>query len=1072
MSEELETMEFTGERFVPEEDGNIVLEHLHRYLQASEIVAGKTVLDIASGEGYGSAMLAQKAVSVIGVDISEEAIRHAKNRYIKDNLEFRVGSCAAIPLPDACVDMIVSFETIEHHDQHEKMMEEFKRVLRPGGLILISSPDKYHYSIAPTYSNPYHVKELFEAEFKQLIGSYFKNVVYFGQRITYGSGIFSEAPGTALRSYTSSGPKIEVATGMSKPLYWIALASDGQLPLLASGLLEQPVDESELMRAWQKVVMDREDQISQMRRTFIERVQEFNEELVRRDEEFLIRTEWALDLDRQLSEKHVEIRRITSSLSWRVTMPLREGVRWVTKPSSQARRYARALLRIGKRAYGELPLSPQTKETHRALLKKYAPRLLRASFAYSMADYPIQPRAVVGTPYTEFDINITGIKIASSTQPVVSVIIPIYGKINYTLRCLASIARNLPRVPFEVIVVNDCSPDHSADILSVVGGIQIISNRQNQGFIRSCNIGAKSAKGKYLCFLNNDTEVAPDWLDELVRTFYDFPGTGLAGSKLVYPNGILQEAGGIIWNDGSAWNFGRNQDQLRPEYSYSREVDYCSGASIAVPKSLFDEVSGFDEHYLPAYCEDSDLALKLRDKGYRVIYQALSVVVHYEGITSGTDTRQGAKAYQIVNLEKQFQRWQGRLLTHQPNGVDIDIAKDRMALRRVLVLDHCTPTPDQDAGSVVTFNMMLLLREMDFQVTFAAEDNFLFFPDYTPALQRAGIEVLYSPYCNSVSSHVKEFGSRYDLVLMFRPMVASQYLGVVRKYCARAKVLFHTVDLHYLRMSREAEMLNDAARLQAAIQMKQVEFDVIRAADATIVVSTMELDVLHAELPDKNIEVFPLILDVPGTEKAFNSRSDIVFVGGYQHAPNVDAVLHFVNDVMPLLRSRLPGVRFYIVGSNAPEQIKMLACDDVIFAGFVENLAPFLDKMRVSVAPLRFGAGIKGKIGTSMAAGLPAVATSLATEGMSLSSGLNILVADGTQAFADAVVQLYQDAALWDRISQVGIATAESAWGAEAARTALAEILQRLGLAVARNSRPLVLWRSTPDLKQSSLDVA
>ncbi|MEM4989466.1 glycosyltransferase [Collimonas sp. H4R21] len=1078
MTTELDGLEFTGERFVPEEQGNIVLEHLHRYLQACEIAGGKVVLDIASGEGYGSAMLANKALQVIGVDISEEAVEHAKNRYQKKNLEYRVGSCASIPLPDASVDMIVSFETIEHHDQHEEMMQEFKRVLRPNGVVLISSPDKYHYSIEPGYSNPYHVKELLEQEFKQLLGNYFKNTSYFGQRIVYGSGIFSESMATRSSSYSYQGKIVGQVPGMSKPVYWVAIASDGELPVLASGMLEQPINDSELIREWSRVVAERDGQIREWSRVATERnrqlvnMQQIVNQLERRvstlSTETVKRGEWAVDLDLQLQQAQAELSSLTSSHSWKITMPLRESRRWLTHPVAQAKRYVKFAARTGRALYLRLPLSEETRAGHRSALEKYAPRLLRASLGQIVPPAPLQARAVVGTPYSEFDLSKNKIELATSLTPLVSVIVPIYGKSNYTLRCLASIAAHSPALAFEIIVVDDCSPDDSANILRGIKGIRLISNQENQGFIRSCNLGAKAANGQYLCFLNNDTEVTSGWLDELLRTFREFPGTGLVGSKLVYPDGSLQEAGGIIWQDGSAWNFGRNQDQLQPMYNYAREVDYCSGASIMLTKSLFEELGGFDEHYLPAYCEDSDLALKIRDRGYRVIYQPLSVVVHYEGITSGTDTGQGAKAYQVANLQKQFQRWQKRLASHQANGVDVDDAKDRMAKRRVLVLDHCTPTPDQDAGSVITFNLLLLLREMDFQVTFIPENNFLYLPDYTSALQRAGIEVLYAPYCNSVKQHVIEVGERYDLVFMFRPMVVVNHLDVVRRWCPQAKVLFHTVDLHYLRMSREADMLGDAVKQEESEQMKKVEFDGIRGADASIVVSVTEQEILRRELPDQKIHVFPLIMDIRGTDKTFNDRCDIVFVGGYQHVPNIDAVIYFVTEIMPILRQKLPGVRFYAVGSNVPEQIEALASEDVIITGFVEDLSPLLDRMRVSVAPLRFGAGIKGKIGTSMAAGLPAVATTLAAEGMSLTPGQNILVADGAQAFADAVVQLYQDEPLWTQLSEAGIAFAESAWGAEAAWKTLGNILHDLDLDVERNTRPLALWCNKLDVKPAA----
>ncbi|NDD64770.1 MAG: glycosyltransferase [Acidobacteria bacterium] len=597
----------------------------------------------------------------------------------------------------------------------------------------------------------------------------------------------------------------------------------------------------------------------------------------------------------------------------------------------------------------------------------------------------------------------------------------------------------------------------------MVRGIRLLRNDKNAGFIRTCNIGAKSARGEYLCFLNNDTEVTSGWLDELQRTFSEFPGTGLAGSKLIYPDGRLQEAGGIIWQDGSAWNFGRFQNPQLPIYNYAREVDYCSGASIMVPKSLFDELGGFDEHYLPAYCEDSDLALKIRERGLRVIYQPLSTVIHFEGITSGTDTTQGTKSYQVANTEKLFERWKDRLHNHQPSGTNVDSAKDRTATRRALVLDHCTPTPDQDSGSITVFNTLLLLREMNFQVTFIPEDNFLYLPDGTTTLQRAGIEVLYSPYVKSVEQHLRESGRRYDLALLFRPGVVERHLKAVRNHCPKARVLYNTVDLHYLRMSREARLLGDSAGLRAAEKMQRREFAAIRASDASVLLSTAELEILKPLLPKARLHVTPLTMDVKRSAKPFNERRDIVFIGGFQHPPNIDAVRFFVDEIMPLLRSKLPGIHFYIVGSRTTAEVEALAADDVIVTGYVRDLTRLLSRMRVSVAPLRYGAGIKGKIGTAMAVGLPVVATTVAAEGMSLTNEENIMIADRAEALANAIVKVYQHEDLWNRLSANGLAFADQAWGAETAWRILAAILADLGLPVSRRPHPLSLYKEWPD---------
>jgi GT2 family glycosyltransferase/glycosyltransferase involved in cell wall biosynthesis len=779
--------------------------------------------------------------------------------------------------------------------------------------------------------------------------------------------------------------------------------------------------------------------------------------------------DYALQVQRRALDAETErVLTLLSSKSWRITKPLRLGLDVLSS-------FGIYLGGAAKKFYHALPLTKQAKANHHYFLAKEFPLLLKLinsgpplrmvheEFVSDQKNI-IESSPVVTQNLVDDCIDSLEISYPLFSSPAVSIIIPVYGKINYTLRCLSSIKRNLPKARFEVIVVNDCSQDNTVQELRKIHGLVLVNNTENLGFIRSCNAGAKVARGEYLCFLNNDTEVKNGWLDELLRTFSEFPGAGLVGSKLIYPDGRLQEAGGIIWKDGSAWNFGRFQDPNLPVYNYAREVDYCSGASIMMPKVVFDELKGFDEHYIPAYCEDSDIALKVRDKGYRVIYQPLSMVIHYEGVTSGTDTTQGIKQYQIENSKKLFERWQGRLISHQASGMDVDNAKDRKATRRVLVLDHCTPTPNQDAGSVTVFNLLLLLREMNFQVTFIPEDNFLYMPEYTSSLQRVGVEVLYAPYVTSVVQHVEEYGARYDLAFLFRPEVIERHLKSVRKHCPNAKVLYHTVDLHYLRMTREAQLQSNKAKQEAADAMQQREFAAMRAADASIVHSTVELELLRPLLPSVNLYVFPLIMEIKGSTRPFTKRKDIVFVGGYQHTPNVDAVKYFVGEIMPLLRKKLPGVCFYAVGSNPPAEIKDLASQDVEITGFVADLPSLLARMRVSVAPLRFGAGIKGKIGTAMAVGLPVVATSIAAEGMSLINEENILVADEPESIADAISRVYQNEALWNHISGNGINFADQEWGANAAWGILSKIIVDLGFEIDSNKRRLVLYSDSREI--------
>lgn len=1130
-------MEFTGERFIPTEPGRIRLEHYHRYAITLDAVADKTVLDLACGEGYGSFIIAGVAHSVVGVDISVEAVRHAAENYQKTNLEFQKGSAINLEFPDASFDAVVSFETIEHLAEQSQMIAEIRRVLRPNGILIMSSPNRPIYSEESGEKNEFHVKELDFDEFDGLLKAQFPAVRFYGQRMLMGSVIQSFEGGQEIyKAWHDDGKNLIQQSGaLRDPVYFVAVAGadESALPKIDPSIIYP--NDLDLVKHYvgfakwaqelnltvaqkdkhiesltlevqtrdrhiidlDQMVIERNRQIifhrdnasqfneriasleennSEYRREIAElerTVTELNAQIVSLEQETVRRGEWALGLKAELAEERENLDSIINSHSWRLTVPLREVRHWISTPKHQSGRYLKKSLNTAKRIYQGLPIEAEKTENHRNFLAKFAPKLLVATKTRLDGSEPGEMSSeiileaenlnhsagevILKTPSEQIRLA-KNIKLKTSDEPLVSVIIPIYGKIDYTLNCLASIAENPPQVSFEVIIIDDRSPDNSVEVLSHVKDLRLIENGANKGFIRSCNLGAKAAWGEYLYFLNNDTKVTSGWMDELVRTFHDFPGTGLVGSKLVYPDGRLQEAGGIIWQDGSAWNFGRLQDPRLPVFNYVREVDYCSGASVVVPKSIYDELDGFDEHYLPAYCEDSDLALKIRDAGYRVIYQPLSTVIHYEGITSGTDLNSGVKAYQVTNTKKQYARWKERLSKHQPAGVDVDDAKDRRAKRRILVLEHCTPTPNQDAGSLIVFNLLLLLREMDFQVTFIPEDNFLYMPEYTAALQRVGIEVLYAPFVTSVEQHLKEHGGRYDSAFLFRPAVVERNIEAVRHYCPQAKVIYHTQDLHFLRMLREAELFQDAEKAAAAAKMKLVEFNAINACEAVIVVSEKELELIRDEFPQGKLHTLPLILDVPGTKQPFADRRDIVFVGSFQHPPNVDAVKYFVSDVMPLLRRDLPNVRFFAVGSNPPDEIKELASDDVIITGFIEDLNSFLDTKRVSVAPLRYGAGIKGKIGTAMAVGLPVVATGLAVEGMSLTGGENILVADDPESFAKAIFEIYENESFWNKISRKSLESAKNMWGAEPARRKISDILAGLGIAATTAKYPLSLY--------------
>jgi GT2 family glycosyltransferase len=639
---------------------------------------------------------------------------------------------------------------------------------------------------------------------------------------------------------------------------------------------------------------------------------------------------------------------------------------------------------------------------------------------------------------------LNAMRVESSAEPTVSIIIPVYGQLAFTLNCLHSLLSHSSSHSFEVLIVDDCSPDESSTWIRRVAGVRLISRPSNGGFISACNEGAAHARGRFFVFLNNDTRVVGGWLDALVDSLQRLPNADVVGSKLFFPDGSLQEAGGLIWSDGSAWNFGRGDDPGRPEYCYARPVDYVSGASLAISREAWLEIGGFDQRYSPAYCEDADLCLKVRyQRNREVWFQPQSRAIHYEGKTSGTDLKHGAKAHQIGNTETLRRVWAQHLAAHRKNGERPLLEKDRGVRKRALVIEATTPEPDKDAGSVTCVAMMAALQEAGFKVSFAPEDNMLFIPGPSGALQRIGVEVLYAPFEMTLHEVLQRRCDEFDLVLAFRFGVTEKYVETLRRTQPRAPIVMHCSDLHFLREARHADLVGDPVLQFEAEETQRRELEVIKAVDVTIVHSSVERDILATSAPDSPVCVFPFIQDVTSRSVPFSMRRDIAFLGGYRHRPNVDAVKSFVERIWPLIRARDSQIRFLIAGSECPPEIMRLSgSENIEVVGFVRDLDEFFAGVRLSVAPIRYGAGVKGKVATALAHGVPTVLTSCAVEGMGLKDGEAVLIRDNDVDFAEAVVTLYNDERLWTTMSADALALVAKNFSTASTRHRMTELLE------------------------------
>lgn len=626
-------------------------------------------------------------------------------------------------------------------------------------------------------------------------------------------------------------------------------------------------------------------------------------------------------------------------------------------------------------------------------------------------------------------------------NPEISIIIPVYNNTLYTFTCLKSIHENSEENSYEVIVVDDASTDDTAKMLSNINGITVIRNHENKGFIYSSNTGVNAAKGSYIVLLNNDTIVTRDWLNALKETFEHFPDAGLVGAKLIYPDGRLQEAGGIVWQDASAWNYGRFDDPGKPEYSYCRAVDYCSGACLMIQREEFVNLGLFDDYYTPAYYEDTDLAFRVRKAGKKVYYQPGATVVHFEGISSGTDVSQGTKQYQVINRKKFYDRWQDTLKSHRINGDMPQFEKERNVNKRVLVLDALVLMPDNDSGSLRMFNLLNIFNKLGYKVSFIAK-TLEYHPVYTSKMQSIGIECFYRPYMESIATHLKSHGHLYNVVLLSRINVAELFIDDAKKYCTNAMILFDTVDLHFLRIQRQAEINQDKLMLTTAKMLKKQELSTARKADKTLLVSPVEIELFKQEAPDIPVALLSNIHQNHKTVLGYKDRKDILFIGGFDHLPNVDAVMFFIDEVFPVLHSIKPEIKFLIIGSNLPEKIAAYASSHIIIKGYVHDLKPVFDRTRLSIAPIRYGAGVKGKINTSMTYGVPVVATSIAAEGMNLVHDKDILIADTPEEFARQIVRAYDDERLWTNLSNSGKVNIEQHFSFSVAEHQLRNILQ------------------------------
>lgn len=1031
-------IEWTGERCVPwAPDVQVIYEHMHRYLWASRLLDGRRVLDLGSGEGFGAAILSEAAREVVGVDVDERTVEHANLNWSSSAVSFVQGSALDLSAFEAgSFDAVVAFEIIEHLEDQARMLSEIDRVLADDGLLVISTPDRRIYSEASGQSNPFHERELTAEEFSALLGETFANVELWGQRTITGSHLGALEQGSQGAAAVESEFFIERAgeewrvAGPPAALYVVAVAAHMQLPVVPAsstladcGLELLRAKEVEAGNAANALIGERDEaahqraaalaELDRREGEFAEREVALDTQLKRRDAQIAGRVEQLafeheelsaartriremeaglLEVHAQLEQAHRFTRRVEASITWQAFQKARGRL---FSALGGERSLAVRALRLALRGFGKA-------------VRKGAP----AGAGAAPAVAPTGER----------------IRLPQFSEPRVSLVIPLYSGAGLTRRCLETIRDHTLAPSFEVILVDDTADPATKGLLGLVDGAQILRNEENQGYLRSVNRGAAAARGDWLVLCNNDIEATPGWLENLLQTALSADDVGVVAPKYLAPDGLLSEAGGIIWSDGTGVNYGRGEDPSRPRYEYTREVDYGSAAALLVRRVLWQEVGGYDERFLPMYYEDADLCFEARRRGWRVLYEPSAVVVHAEGSTAGTDVTTGHKRHQEANRVNFVQKWRETLQAeHLPPGMArVEEAARRHRGPQVLVVDFRTPMWDRDAGSLRMLEMIRSLQRLRYAVTFAP-DNAARLEPYTRDLQRMGVEVIYGAV--DVMPVLQEVGPSLTAAILSRPHPASRWLDSVREFAPGAAVAYDTVDLHWVRESRrfalaDAQAVAPNGKVVAqgpkAAALFELELAMVRASDVTVAVTEDERAQLLRHVPDARVIVIPTIHEVAEEIRPAQGRQDVLFVGGFEHPPNADAVEYLVREVMPHVWQRRPDLSVTVVGGSVPSEVEELASSRVDIKGWVADLDPILASARTMVVPVRYGAGVKGKITQGLAAGLPVVTTRVGAEGLDGRDGENMLIGEDAEQLAERIVRLAEDDALWQSLSRGG----------------------------------------------------
>ena len=632
------------------------------------------------------------------------------------------------------------------------------------------------------------------------------------------------------------------------------------------------------------------------------------------------------------------------------------------------------------------------------------------------------------------------------SQPVVSIILVTRNKAHLTLLTLESILE-FAATPFELIIVDNASDDSTSALLDRLEGATIVRNAENVGFGPACMQAAEHARGDYLCFFNNDALLTHGALEAALKNF-DSGNVGAVGGKILLSNGALQEAGSIIWSDGSALGYGRRDDPDLPQYNFPRPVDYCSGVFLITPSSVFRKFGGFQEEFAPAYYEDTDYCMTLWHNGLQVIYEPSAKILHYESASSGgNELAQGMMAaHQVKFCEK----WKDALRRHYEPAAE-NICAARISVNspslRIVYIDDRIPERRLGAGFPRSNDIVTALATMGHHVT-CCSSTFPLTSSDGGVLPRE-VEV-FDGY-RFRDKLAAEYMPAADIVWVSRPHNLKLLL---REYAAafssrKFKLVYDAEAIFAPRAEARKELLGAAIANESSLEPSSLkeEISLAQMADAVVVVSDADRQVMESG-GVQSLHIVGHSISVPTTVSSFRERDTFLFVGSVHGLdnPNADSIRYFCNSQWNEIH-QATGADFLVAGYGTEILGREISSPGVQFLGKQDDLRPLYERARVFIVPTRFAAGMPYKAHEAAAFGVPLVVSPLIASQMLWCHGTEYFAAEDLERMAEYCIRLYQDEQLWQRFRENSLARVE----AELSPTAFAKSLQAVINDVAGN---------------------